>query len=151
MPRIKLYEKSDYSFSINCTVRLDDINSGWHLDNAKLVLYLNEARIRFLNELGSDGLDISGGITGILVGDLCINFLAVVSYRDELTVECEFDEIGTKGFRIFYRITNNGKVIALAEAGIICFHLKTGELLPVPPDFIERLNEYKKSGLKSPE
>jgi len=147
MPRIKLTEKTNYSFSINCTVRLDDINSGWHLDNAKLVLYLNESRIRFLNELGSDGLDIGGGITGILVGDLCINYIDVVSYRDELTVECEFDEIGTRGFRIFYRIKNKGKVAALAEAGIICFHLKTGELLPIPSTFLEKLNEYK---LKSP-
>ena len=151
MPRIKLAEKSNYSFSINCTVRLDDINTGGHLDNAKLVLYLNESRIRFLNELGFNGLDIGGGITGILIGDLCINCMDVLSYRDELAVECEFDEIGTKGFRIFYRIKNKGKVAALAEAGIICFHLKTGELLPIPSIFIERLNEYKEFKLKSPE
>jgi len=56
-------------------------------------------------------LDIGGGITGILVGGLCINYMDLVSYRDELAV-------------------------------------KTGELLPIPPNIIEKLNEYKK--LNSP-
>ena len=144
MPRVELVEKNQYSFSTNSVVRLDDINLGRHLDNIKLGLFLNEVRIRYLKALGFNGSDLGDGITGIITGDLCINYKAVARHGDELVIEAEIDEISKKSFRFFYRLKNKDAVIALAETGMICYHLKTGETLPVPKKFIETLQRYKK-------
>lgn len=145
MPRIKLIEKQDYCFSTNCVVRLDDINFANHLDNGRLVILLSEARLRFFKELGSKGWDIGDGITGILIGDLCVNYKAEVFYGDEISIECDIDEIEKRSFRVFYRVIRGGKTAALAESGAVCINFQTGAITDVPAVFAERLNIMKSS------
>ncbi len=145
MPRIKLTEKSAYSFSTNCTVRLDDINFGGHVDNATLVIFLNEARVRYLKQFGSSGWDMGDGTTGIIIGDLSINYKSEIFYGNEITIDCEIDEIEEKSFRMFYRVRNNGATAAIAESGIVGLNLKEKKTGKIPDVFIEKINTFQKS------
>lgn len=143
MPRIKLSEKSSYCFSTLCRVRVDDINYGNHLDNARLVSFLHETRVRFFRELGADEGNLGDGETGIVMGDLSVNYKAEVFYGNELAVECEIDEIESMSFRMFYRIRNNGALSALAETGIVGFNYKKRSIAEIPDSFIQSLNSYR--------
>jgi acyl-CoA thioester hydrolase len=145
MPRIKLIEKPAYSFSTNCTVRFDDINIGGHVDNAKLGVFLNEARIRYIKLLGSAGWDMGDLATGIIIADLSINFRAEIFYGNELTIDCEIDEIEEKSFRMFYRVRNNGLISALAETGIVGLNIKEKKTGKIPEAFVEKILKYQES------
>jgi YbgC/YbaW family acyl-CoA thioester hydrolase len=145
MPRIKLIEKSAYSFSTNCTVRFDDINLGGHVDNAKLVVFLNEARIRYLKVFGSAGWDMGDMATGIIIADLTVNFRSEIFYGNELTIDCEIDEIEEKSFRMFFRVRNNGVISALAESGIVGVNIKEKKTGRIPEAFVEKILKYQES------
>lgn len=145
MPRIKLIEKPTYSFTTNCTVRIDDINFGGHVDNATIPVFLNEARIRYLKEIGSTGWDMGDGITGIVIGDLFINYKAEIFYGSEIAIDCEIDEIEEKSFRMFHRIRNNGVVAILAETGLVGFNIKEKKIGRIPEAFKEKILKFKES------
>lgn len=143
MPRIKLTERTSYRFSTTCPVRVDDINYGGHMDNARFVSFLHEARVRFLKELGAAEADLGDGATGIVMGDLVMNYRAEVFLGAELTIRCEIDEMEARGFRMFYRMENGGAVAALAETGIIAFDYGKRTIAKVPQAFVERVKAYK--------
>ncbi|OHE59222.1 MAG: hypothetical protein A2Y36_09745 [Treponema sp. GWA1_62_8] len=144
MPRIKLKERTSYRFSVTCPVRVDDINYGGHMDNARFVSFLHEARVRFLQELGATETDLGDGRTGIVMGDLAVNYKAEVFRGAELTIRCDIDEMEARGFRVFYRIENEGAVAAVAETGIIGFDYGERTIGRIPASFIERVREYGK-------
>lgn len=145
MPRIKIIEKPSYSFSTNCAVRFDDINLGGHVDNAKLVVFLNEARIRYLRKFGSAGWDMGDLSTGIIIADLSINFRAEIFYGNDITIDCEIDEIEEKSFRMFYRVRNNGVISAIAESGIVGLNIKEKKTGRIPEAFVEKINKFQNS------
>ena len=146
MPRIKLAELPSYRFSTTCPVRVDDINYGGHMDNARFVSFLHEARVRFLKELGATEADLGDGDTGIVMGDLAVNYKAEVFHGANLTVRCDIGEIEARGFRIFYRIENEGAVAAIAETGIIGFDYSKRTISRLPAAFIERVRDFGKKG-----
>lgn len=145
MPRIKLIEKPAYSYTANCIVRFDDINMGGHVDNARLAVFLNEARIRYLKEFGSAGWDMGDLETGIIIADLVINFRAEIFYGNELAIDCEIDEIDEKSFRMFFRVRNNGVIAALAESGIVGVNIKEKKSGRIPEAFVEKIVHFQKS------
>jgi YbgC/YbaW family acyl-CoA thioester hydrolase len=142
MPRIKLTEKPSYRFSTTCPVRVDDINYGGHMDNARFVSFLHEARVRFLRALGASESDLGDGCTGIVMGDLAVNYKAEVFHGAELTIHCDIDEIEPRGFRVFYRIDNGSVLSVLAETGIIGFDYGKRSIAKIPAVFIERLRGF---------
>lgn len=142
MPRIKLAERTSYRFSTTCPVRVDDVNYGGHMDNARFVSFLHEARVRFLKELGASEADLGDGATGIVMGDLAVNYKAEVFHGAELTVRCDIDEMEARGFRVFYRIENGGVLSALAETGIVTFDYQKRRIVPLPAAFVERVKAY---------
>jgi len=142
MPRIKLTEKASYPFSTDCPVRVDDMNYGGHMDNARFVSFLHEARVRFLKELGASESDLGDGCTGIVMGDLAVNYRAEVFHGAELTIRCGIDEIGPRGFRVFYRVENAGVLSALAETGIIGFDYGKRTIAKIPAAFIEKVKGF---------
>jgi YbgC/YbaW family acyl-CoA thioester hydrolase len=121
---------------------VDDINYGGHLDNARFVSLLHEARVRFLKELGAAEADLGDGKTGILMADLALNYKAEVFHGAELTIRCAIDEMEARGFRMFYRIENRGELAALAETGIVCFDYAARRIVKVPDAFIERVRRF---------
>jgi len=146
MPRMKLAEKAAYRFSTVCAVRVDDINYGGHMDNARFVSFVHEARVRFLKELGASEADLGDGATGLVMGDLAVNYKAEVFHGAELTVRCEIDELEARSFRVFYRLENGGVLAALAETGLIAFDYRKRRLAELPAAFVERVAAY---GLKA--
>ena len=142
MPRIKLTERTSYPFSTSCTVQVDDINYGGHMDNARFVSFLHEARVRFLKELGASESDLGDGSTGIVMGDLAVNYKAEVFHGAVLTIRCGIDEMEPRGFRMYYRIENDGVLSALAETGIIGFDYGKRTIAKIPAVFIERVKVF---------
>lgn len=141
MPRIKLKEQREYRYQFRRIIRDDDLNYAGHLGNDRLVSIIQEARMDMFKKLGCTELDLGDGRTGIIIGDIVVNFITEAFSGDGLIIETNFDELRDKGMRLFYKISRatDGKLIALAETGIIAFDYKTRVISEWPADFIKKL------------
>ena len=146
MSRIKLDEQPDYKFQYNTTVNTRDLNYANHLGNDSLVGILQDARVAIFQQLGVGELDLGDGQTGIIIGDLVVNFKAEGFLFDKLQVESQIGEITDKSFRIFYKITKvkDNIVLALAETGLVAFDYKAREITRLPVGFKEMLEKFGK-------
>jgi len=133
MPRIKLAPLKHYTFKIDLTVRITDINYGGHLGNDRMLSLAHEARVAFLARFGySEG---SCGSVSLIIGDVAVQYKGEAFAGDILQFEIAPGEYTQYGFRLFYRVTraSDHKLIALIENGMVCLHPQSHELHILPP------------------
>lgn len=140
MPRVKLQEQSCYEFRYEVTLQVRDINYGGHLGNDALVGLLHEARINLLSQLGCSEMNLGDGQTGMIMGDLVVNFREEGFMLDQLQIDSHIGEMSQRSFRIFHRITKGDNLLALAETGLVTFNYARRAIAPIPAAFIEALN-----------
>lgn len=140
MPRVKLQEQSCYEFRYEVTLQVRDINYGGHLGNDALVGLLHEARINLLSQLGCSEMNLGDGQTGMIMGDLVVNFREEGFMLDRLQIDSHIGEMSRRSFRIFHRITKGDNILALAETGLVTFNYARRAIAPIPAAFIEALN-----------
>ncbi|MGV3538898.1 MAG: acyl-CoA thioesterase [Rufibacter sp.] len=138
MARIKIDLPEQFSFQTELPIRITDLNYGGHLGNDALLSLLHEARVRFLNAHGYSELDFGGA--GLIMSDVGIVYKGEGFYGDVLTVQVQAHEFSKYGFDLAYRLANqDGKEIAHAKTGILCFDYGARKLQSVPAEARERL------------
>jgi acyl-CoA thioesterase FadM len=134
--RTRLGEQTIYEFSYEVIVQSRDINYGGHLGNDALVALLGEARVNLLRELNASEMDLGDGTTAIIMGDLVVNYRGEVFLFERLRFESHVGEVTRVGFRLFHRVTRNGTIVALAEAGIVAYDYRAKRVTNLPPVFL---------------
>ncbi|MCX6038807.1 MAG: thioesterase family protein [Chloroflexi bacterium] len=144
MPRVTLTEQQNYEFSHSLTVRPTDINYAGHLGNEALLGLVHEARAYFLKELNFNTIVGNEQRIGLLIADLAVNFKAEAFAHDQLTVDCQIDELQEKSFRLFHRIRCGEQVITLVETGVVAYDYQSGHVVPLPDDFLNGLQNFRR-------
>lgn len=139
MPRIKLTELDRYRFKHEQVVTIANINQAGHVGNSQMADLVHDGRIMFLKSLGLNEMNVGDGRTGLIMGDLVINFKMELFYRDNIIIETDVSEIEGKGLRFFYRVSKDGKTAALAETGFATFSYAERKICEVPAVFIEKV------------
>jgi acyl-CoA thioester hydrolase len=142
LARIKLAPLDRYQHVYKTTVEVTDLNYGNHLGNDALLGIIHRARVHFLHWLGGSENNLGDGKTGILLADLIVNYKSEGFLFDKLGVESSIGDVGSKGFRIFHRITaQEGRLIALAETGIVAFNYHERKVVRIPDLFVSKLSD----------
>jgi len=141
MPRVKLQEQTSYEFTYTLTVQAHHLNYGGHVGHNAIVDMLWEARVNLLHSLGMSEGNLGDGETGIIMGDLVVNFKSEAFLFDTLLIESHVGEFHTSSFRIFHRIIKGNTVIALAETGFITFNYSRGSIVEIPEPFLKALKK----------
>ena len=144
MPRVILKEQLDYEFEFITKIQTKDLNYGGHLGNDALLKMIQEARIDLFQKLGFKELDLGDGKTGVIIGDLVVNYKAEGFEDEELKIESHIGQITEKSLRVFHRIIKIKKdiLMTLAETGLIAFDYKSREITEFPEVFWEILVRY---------
>ena len=143
MPRVKLTELENYRFKTEQMITIAYLNPAGHVGNSQMADLVHDGRIHLLRTLGLNELNLGDGKTGLIMGDLVINFKAEMFLGENVLIEADISEIEARGFRFFYRISKDGKTAALAETGYVTFSYSERKVSDVPSVFIEKLNSYK--------
>jgi acyl-CoA thioester hydrolase len=124
----------------NCTlpVRITDINYGNHLGNDALVSILHEARVQFLAVSQLSELQVGNDI-GLIMSSLAIEYKAEAFYGNELNISIMASDISTAKFNLYYSVTYNQKVIALAQTTMVCFDYSIKKVKPIPGELLQIL------------
>lgn len=129
-------------FATDIPVRITDINYGNHLGNDALVSLLHEARMRCLAKYGYSEMDIEG--VSIIMADLAIQYKNEAFYGDVLTIEISVQNFSRASFEMYYRVTSQQKLIALAKTGLICFDYAKRKIVSVPQRFVEKFSDTQR-------
>ena len=140
MPRIKLDPRDRYQHTYETTIEVTDLNYGNHMGNDALVGIIHRARVHLLHRLGAGETNLGDGKTGILLTDLVVNYKGEGFLFDTLIVESTIGELRPKGFRMFHRITTEqNRLIALAETGIVAFDYHNRKVAQIPESFVSKI------------
>lgn len=142
MARIRLEIQGNHIGTFHIPVRITDINYGDHVGNDSFVAIIHEARMQLLQQNGFTELDIEG--TGLIMGDIAIEFKSEAFYGDTVTVEIFAHSIAKISFELYYKLTavRKGENILLANAktGMVCYDYAAKKVAAVPQVLTKILN-----------
>ncbi|MCC2548842.1 thioesterase family protein [Hymenobacter sp. BT175] len=133
MARIKIVLPATFRLTVVIPVRITDLNYGAHLGNDALLSILHEARVQFFRELGLREVDPASGL-GTIMADVAIEYKGEAFHGDVLHIQLAATDLNKYGFDVVYWVKNqDGREIARAKTGMLCFDYNTRKLRPLPP------------------
>ena len=122
--------------------RYKDLDPLGHVNNVVYLDYLQEARLRALQQIGH--LEIEN--FGQVMAHQSIDYRQPVYYSTEpLVIEVWVSSIGNTSYRMKYRILNdNGDVAAEAESVMVCFD--SGSAITIPSELRKVLEAIAEVG-----
>ncbi len=114
------------------SVRWRDMDSFGHVNNAKYVSYLEEARVRWL--AGVPGLDMKGPVLPVVV-NTNVNYRRPIVWPDDVLVELFVERLGNSSVTIGHRIVDQKDEAVLYSDGnvvVTWMDTRTGRSAPLP-------------------
>lgn len=134
-------ELSNYKHNITIPIRFMDIDALQHVNNARYLNFLEEARIAYSQDL----LGIFNSIEelNVLVARVEIDFMRPILYGQEMKVYTRIAKMGSKSFVFDCLITsNNGEeefIAAQANQIMVMFDVKAGKSILIPENIKEEI------------
>ena len=139
MPRIKLDPPEEFTFRIEKSVGLSDLNYARHLDSQSMLQILHEARLQYLATLGFTEENIYG--LGMVVTDLSVDFRSESFANDVLIIDVGVGKVNRYGIDICMKVTNSAldSVVCMAKMGVVLFDFDKHQMVAVPHQFKQLL------------
>ena len=135
MAHVKLYLPNRFAFETEMTVRIGDVNYGQHMGNDSVLLFAQEARLRFLKQHGMCEGDVGG--CGLIMSDAVVAYKSQARHGDVLRVEVVVADPGRAGFDFLYRMTDRqtGREVARVKTGMVFFDYTANKPARMPEKF----------------
>jgi acyl-CoA thioester hydrolase len=128
-----------------CFVRFSDVDVYGHVNNVKYFEYYQEARIRFVTELGREPDEPE---FGLVVARLDVDYRRPILFRPEpYVVESWVTRIGTKSFGLASEIKDvadddtRGSVLSRARSVLVGFDMDTQQARSLSERELKRLTD----------
>ncbi|MDT8899205.1 MAG: acyl-CoA thioesterase [Thermanaerothrix sp.] len=134
----------DFRFYYPIQVRYGDLDPQWHVNNARFLTYLEQARLAYLIHLGLfDGhsfLDL-----GLIVADIHIAYRAPIALMEELRVGVKTVHLGNKSLKMVYVIENpaTGQIKAQAEVVMVAYDYHSQTSIPLSRHWRETIAAFE--------
>jgi len=136
MERIKINLPDTFTFSINLTIRITDLNYGAHVGNDTFLSLIHEARQQFLMQYGYKELDFAG--CGLILADAAIEYKKQLNYGDEIKISVTAEDFDKYGFDLYYKVeivTASQTILAgKAKTGMLCYDYEKKKLVAIPEE-----------------
>jgi acyl-CoA thioester hydrolase len=131
-------------FRIETEVRYSDLDPNEHVNHARYLIYLEEARLAFRRLLDQD-LGLPATVTWPIV-ELTIRYLRSAGYPGSLTVELAPIHVGRTSFTLGYGIFDRDGCVAVAMNRSVCVDRASGRKLPIQDTVAARLRALGRLG-----
>lgn len=135
---------SEFRFFYLVQIRYADLDAQWHVNNARFLTILEQARLSYIRQLGLwDGksfLDL-----GLIVADVHIAYKAPIELEEEIQVALRVDRIGNKSMTMINEIRNtkDGSLKAQAEVVMVTYDFHSKATIPVPESWRKKITEFE--------
>ncbi|PWH18840.1 MAG: acyl-CoA thioesterase [Anaerolineae bacterium] len=130
-------------------VRYGDLDPQGHVNNAKTVTYLEQARIQYIKQLnlwqGGSFLDI-----GIILAEIRVTYKAPIHFGQAVRVGVRVTRLGNKSFEMAYRVEDVETMAELATASTIqvAYDYRQQKSIPIPDTWRRAISAFE--GLEDP-
>ncbi|MGZ4160929.1 MAG: acyl-CoA thioesterase [Neobacillus sp.] len=126
---------------IQVTVRFSETDALGHINNASYFVYLEEARIRFIEKLG---YHMNTKKWNFILASTKCDFLNQGFFNQILAIKTYVTKIGTKSFQLVHdiRCAQTGELIAKGNAVMVYFDFEKQTSEPLPDFLRESLKHY---------
>lgn len=135
---------ADFHFHHPIEVRYGDLDPQGHVNNARYLTYLEQARIAYIRQLGlweSDSfLDV-----GIILADAQITFQKPILFHDRIQVGVKISRLGNKSLTMQYQIAGieNGESFASASTVLVTYDYRQQATIPIPENWRTTIQKYE--------
>jgi acyl-CoA thioester hydrolase len=128
-------------------VRWRDLDALNHVNNAVYFTYLEQARVRYLQELGLIPTIPSG--IGFILAEAYCQFKSPLTLGERVTVRIRVSELRRSSFVFEYRMEGeDGRLAAEARTAQVCYDYDDQHPIPIPEGWRETIVDFE-PGLSS--
>jgi acyl-CoA thioester hydrolase len=131
-------------FRIETEIRYSDLDPNEHVNHARYLIYLEEARLAFRRLLDRD-LGLPDTVTWP-IAELTIRYLRSASYPGLLTVELAPIHVGRTSFSLGYGVFDWDGCVAVAMNRSVCVDRATGRPVAIEASVAAKLREMGRPG-----
>jgi len=140
------FKIENYQHKLNLTTRFMDIDVFGHVNNARYLNFLEEARISYSQE--ALGLFKTVDDFNVLVARIEIDFKRPIQFGEKIEIFTRVSRIGTKSFTFESVITTKKESqhipAALAIQTLVTVDKLTGKSTPIAKSVVSMIREYEK-------
>jgi acyl-CoA thioester hydrolase len=124
---------SEFNFYLPVEVRYGDLDPQGHVNNAKYLTYMEQARIEYIHQ---SGLWEGGSFQdiGIILADAHITFQASIHYGQPVLVGVRVSRLGNKSMTMEYRLEDaqSGEGLASGSTTVVTYDYRSQQTIPIP-------------------
>lgn len=139
MARVKIDIPERFHFETSIIIRVGELNYGGHMANESIASYVNEARFRFIKEMGFPSeLDIEG--FSLIMADSATIFKNEGFFGDEVNIKVAIENAGRSSFEMIFVFENltQGNTLAISKAGMVFYDYEHRKSVSMPEQFRAR-------------
>ena len=124
---------ADFKYFHPFEVRYGDIDAQRHLNNARYLTFMEQARIHYLLALGLwDGVDFEG--VGMILAEQKCTYLQPIVFGQSIDVGVRISRLGNKSFTMDYLFVESGedKPLATGYTIQVAFDYRSQQSITVP-------------------
>ncbi|HEX6306265.1 MAG TPA: thioesterase family protein [Anaerolineales bacterium] len=123
----------EFNFYHPIEVRYGDLDPQGHVNNARFMTYMEQARIEYVRQSGLWESNSFQDI-GIILADAQVTFHAPILYAQSVQVGVRVTRLGNKSMTMEYRIeeTQTGQSFASGSTVIVTYDYHTERTIPIP-------------------
>ena len=112
-------------------VRFGDTDAMGHVNNAKFLTYLEDARVGYFAD-AAGGL---AGLAGLILARTEVDFVRPIHFgAGPVRTSAWVEHVGTKSFRMGYTMEQDGAVVGRAVAVMVAYDYAAGASRPLTDD-----------------
>lgn len=133
-----------YRFLHPIEIRYGDIDAQRHVNNAQYFTYMEQARARYLTQLGLwDGRDFES--IGIILAEQRCQYITPIILDQRIQVGVRTTRLGTKSIETEYTIRDleTNEELAIGHATLVAYDYENGRSVPVPIEWRNAISAYE--------
>lgn len=123
----------EFHYYHDIEVRYGDLDPQGHVNNAKYLTYIEQARVSYIINLGLwDAKSFEE--VGIILADAQLSFLAPIQFRQPVRVGVRVSRLGGKSLEMDYLIEDSRthKALARGKTVIVAYDYRGRQSIPIP-------------------
>ena len=133
-----------FSFFHPVEIRYGDIDAQRHVNNARYFSFMEQARVRYFQNLGLwQGRDFD--TIGIILAEQRCKYFEPIMYDQEIHVGVRIARLGQKSMDTEYlvQVPDSQSVLAFGEAILVAYSYEEGRSIPVPKSWRRTIVEFE--------
>jgi acyl-CoA thioester hydrolase len=124
-------------FRVTVEIRYADLDLNEHVNHARYLIYLEEARLAYRRLLDRE-FGLPAEVTWP-IAELTIRYIRSAAYPGSLTVELAPTHVGRTSFTLGYGIFDQAGCVAVASNRSVCVDRGSGQSVPIPANVAAHL------------